>query len=86
VTLKAGDGSVHVDVHDWGLPLTSVGGEFGSLPEPLAALAPDARDVLLTNLGSNGKRLTAEVTVRAAGDGWASGTTSRLCRGANGRG
>jgi N-acetylglutamate synthase-like GNAT family acetyltransferase len=69
VTLEAGDESVQVAVHDWGLPLTSAGGEFGSLPEPLAALAPDARDVLLMNLGSNGKRLTAEVTVRSAGDG-----------------
>jgi GNAT superfamily N-acetyltransferase/anti-sigma regulatory factor (Ser/Thr protein kinase) len=69
VTLEAGDESVQVAVHDWGLPLTSAGGEFGSLPEPLAALAPDARDVLLTNIGSNGKRLTAEVTVRSAGDG-----------------
>jgi len=64
VTLEAGDGSVQVAVHDWGLPLTSAGGEFGSLPDPLAALAPKARDVLLTNLGSNGKRLTAAVAVR----------------------
>jgi N-acetylglutamate synthase-like GNAT family acetyltransferase len=69
VTLEAGDGSVHVAVHDWGLPLTSAGGVFGSLPEPLAALAPDARNVMLVNLGSNGKRLTAEVTVRSGGDG-----------------
>jgi N-acetylglutamate synthase-like GNAT family acetyltransferase/anti-sigma regulatory factor (Ser/Thr protein kinase) len=71
VTLEAGDGSVQVGVHDWGLPLTSAGGQFGSLPEPLAALPPDAHDVLLTNLGSNGKRLTAEVTVGAGGDGGA---------------
>jgi N-acetylglutamate synthase-like GNAT family acetyltransferase len=69
VTLDVGDGSVQIAVHDWGLPLTSAGGEFGSLPEPLAALAPDARDVLLMNLGSNGKRLTAEVTVRSGGEG-----------------
>jgi N-acetylglutamate synthase-like GNAT family acetyltransferase/anti-sigma regulatory factor (Ser/Thr protein kinase) len=69
VTLEVGDGSVQVAVHDWGLPLTSAGGEFGSLPEPLAALAPDARDVLLMNLGSSGKRLTAQVTVRSGGDG-----------------
>jgi N-acetylglutamate synthase-like GNAT family acetyltransferase len=69
VTLEAGNGSVHVAVHDWGLPLTSAGGDFGSLPEPLAALAADARDVLLTNLGSSGKRLTAEVAVRSGGDG-----------------
>jgi hypothetical protein len=71
VTLEAGDGSVHVAVHDWGLPLTSAGGEYGSLPEPLAALAPDAGDVRLTNLGSNGKRLTTEVSVRSGGDGQA---------------
>jgi len=71
VTLEAGDGSVHVAVHDWGLPLTSAGGEFGLLPDPLAALAPDARDVLLTNLGSDGKRLTAEVPIRSRGDGTA---------------
>jgi N-acetylglutamate synthase-like GNAT family acetyltransferase/anti-sigma regulatory factor (Ser/Thr protein kinase) len=69
IALEAGDGSVHVAVHDWGLPLTSAGGEFGSLPEPLAALAPDARDLLLMNLGSSGKRLTAEVTVSSGGDG-----------------
>jgi N-acetylglutamate synthase-like GNAT family acetyltransferase len=71
IALEAGERSVHVAVHDWGLPLTSAGGEFGSLPEPLAALAPDARDVLLMNLGSNGKRLTAEVTVSSGGDGQA---------------
>jgi GNAT superfamily N-acetyltransferase len=69
VTLEAGDGSVQVAVHDWGRPLTSAGGEFGSLPEPLAALPPDAHGVLLTNLGSNGKRLTAGVTVRSGGEG-----------------
>ena len=56
-------------LHDWCRPRTSAGGEFGSLPEPLAALTTDARDVLLTNLGSNGKRLTAEVAVRAGGEG-----------------
>jgi anti-sigma regulatory factor (Ser/Thr protein kinase)/N-acetylglutamate synthase-like GNAT family acetyltransferase len=71
VTLEAGDGSVHVGVHDWGLPLTSAGGEYGSLPEPLAALAPDAGDLRLTNLGSDGKRLTAEVAVRSDGVGHA---------------
>jgi N-acetylglutamate synthase-like GNAT family acetyltransferase/anti-sigma regulatory factor (Ser/Thr protein kinase) len=71
VTLECGDGSVQVAVHDWGLPLTSAGAAFGPLPEPLAALAPDARNVLLMNLGSNGKRLAAEVTVRSGGDGHA---------------
>ena len=63
VTLEAGDGFVHVAVHDWGLPLTSAGGDFGPPPEPLAALAPDAHNVLLVNLGSDGKRLAADVTV-----------------------
>jgi anti-sigma regulatory factor (Ser/Thr protein kinase)/GNAT superfamily N-acetyltransferase len=71
VAVDAGDGCVHVAVHDWGLPLTSAGGEFGPLPEALATLPPDAREVLLTNLGSNGKRLTAEVTVHSDGDGLA---------------
>ena len=71
VTLEAGDGVVHIVVHDWGLPLTSAGGEFGSLPEPLAALSADARNVRLLNLGSDGKRLTAEVSVRSSGDGQA---------------
>lgn len=71
VTLEAGDGSVQVAVHYWGLPLTSAGGQYGSLPEPLAALAPDAGDVRLANLGSDRKRVTAEATVRTGGDGQA---------------
>jgi N-acetylglutamate synthase-like GNAT family acetyltransferase len=68
VTLEAGEDSVAVAVHDWGLPLTSAGGDFGNLPESLAALEPDARKVRLLNLGSEGKRLTAEVLVRSGGD------------------
>ena len=71
VTLESDDGSVQVALHDWGLPLTSAGGDFGPLPESLAALAPDARNVLLINLGSDGKRLAAEVTVRSDDDGQA---------------
>ncbi len=69
VTLEAGDGSVHIAVHDWGLPLMSAGGVFGSLPEALAALPADVHDVVLTNLGSDGKRLTAQLTIQAGGDG-----------------
>jgi N-acetylglutamate synthase-like GNAT family acetyltransferase len=69
VTLEADNGFVRVVVHDWGLPLTSAGGDFGPLPEPLATLASEARSLQLVNLGSGGKRLTAEVTVRARGDG-----------------
>jgi anti-sigma regulatory factor (Ser/Thr protein kinase)/N-acetylglutamate synthase-like GNAT family acetyltransferase len=69
VTLEADADVVHVTVHDWGLPLTSAGGDFGPLPEPLAALAPDARSIELLNLGSDGKRLTADVSARTSGDG-----------------
>ena len=69
VTLEPGDGSVQVTVHDWGLPLTSAGGVFGPLPESLAALGPKVRNVLLMNLGSDGKRLAAEVTVRSSDEG-----------------
>jgi GNAT superfamily N-acetyltransferase/anti-sigma regulatory factor (Ser/Thr protein kinase) len=69
VTLEAGDGFVEVAVHDWGQPLTSVGGEFGPLPEPLAALTSDARNLQLLNLGSAGKRLSAQLDVRSGGDG-----------------
>ena len=69
VTLEADGGLVHVSVHDWGLPLTSAGGDFGRLPDPLAALEPDASNIELLNLGSDGKRLTADVSVRASGEG-----------------
>jgi N-acetylglutamate synthase-like GNAT family acetyltransferase len=61
VTLEADADLVHVFVRDWGLPLASAGGMFGPLPEPLAALAPDAERLLLLNLGSVGKRLAADV-------------------------
>ena len=59
---------VHVTVHDWGLPLTSAGGILGPLPEPLAAIAQDAQNVQLLNLGSGGKRLVADVPVSSSGD------------------
>ena len=66
VTLEAEADVVHVIVHDWGLPLTSAGGMFGPLPESLAALG--AERGLLLNLGSYGKRLTADVPTRSIGD------------------
>jgi len=69
VTLEADEDRVEVSVHDWGLPLTSAGADFGPLPEPLASLPEDARNVQLLNLGSDGKRLTAEVSVRSSVDG-----------------
>jgi N-acetylglutamate synthase-like GNAT family acetyltransferase/anti-sigma regulatory factor (Ser/Thr protein kinase) len=71
VTLEADADVVHVAVHDWGVPLTSSGGEFGPLPEALADVAAHARNVRLLNLGSGGKRLTAEVSARSSGDGHA---------------
>jgi N-acetylglutamate synthase-like GNAT family acetyltransferase/anti-sigma regulatory factor (Ser/Thr protein kinase) len=70
VTLEADADLVHVTVHDWGLPLTSAGSDFGPLPEPLASLVPDARNIELLNLGSDGKRLTADVSARTSGDGY----------------
>jgi anti-sigma regulatory factor (Ser/Thr protein kinase)/GNAT superfamily N-acetyltransferase len=69
VTLEADADVVHVTVHDWGLPTLSAGGVFGPLPEPLAALAPQARSLQLLNFASSGKRLVAEVAVRSSGDG-----------------
>lgn len=69
VTLEADADLVHVTVHDWGLPLTSAGGDFGPLPEPLAALATDAQNIQLLNLGSDGKRLTADVPAPSSGVG-----------------
>jgi N-acetylglutamate synthase-like GNAT family acetyltransferase/anti-sigma regulatory factor (Ser/Thr protein kinase) len=73
VTLEADADLVQVAVHDWGLPLTSAGGVFGPLPEPLAALAPPARGVQLLNLASDGKRLVADVPVRTDGHAHATG-------------
>jgi N-acetylglutamate synthase-like GNAT family acetyltransferase len=71
ITLEADTDLVRVTVHDWGLPLTSAGGDFGPLPEPLAALVPDAQNLQLLNLGSDGKRLTADVSARTSGVGGA---------------
>jgi hypothetical protein len=65
-----------------GLPLTSAGGDFGPLPEPLANLASEARRLELVNLGSEGKRLVAEVAIRAGGER-TRGTTP--CRGGSAR-
>jgi N-acetylglutamate synthase-like GNAT family acetyltransferase/anti-sigma regulatory factor (Ser/Thr protein kinase) len=68
VTLDANDGFVEVVVHDWGLPLKSAGGELGALPAPLAALESSARNMQLLNVGSDGKRLAAEVPVSSHGE------------------
>jgi anti-sigma regulatory factor (Ser/Thr protein kinase) len=73
VTLEADEGLARVIVHDWGLPLTSAGGDLGPLPEPLAPLAAETRSLQLVNLGSAGKRLTAEVGTHASGAGQAAG-------------
>ena len=55
-------------MHDWGLPSLSVGGVFGTLPDPLAELAPHTQSLQLLNFASSGKRLVAEVPVRSSGD------------------
>jgi anti-sigma regulatory factor (Ser/Thr protein kinase)/N-acetylglutamate synthase-like GNAT family acetyltransferase len=69
VTLEADEGFVRVVVQDWGQPLTSAGGDLGPLPEPLATLASETRSLQLVNLGSEGKRLTAEVAAGSSGAG-----------------
>jgi N-acetylglutamate synthase-like GNAT family acetyltransferase len=61
VTLETGDGVTSVDVHDWGLPLISAGGELGPLPPQLASLTADIEDLRLINLGGDGKRLTGQL-------------------------
>ncbi len=66
VTLDAADGFVHVDVHDWGLPLKSAGGDLGPLPPALAAPAETAEDLRLVNLGAEGKRLTGQLRIPTA--------------------
>jgi N-acetylglutamate synthase-like GNAT family acetyltransferase/anti-sigma regulatory factor (Ser/Thr protein kinase) len=66
VTLEATAGVTVIDVRDWGLPLTSAGGTDGPLPAPLAALARDADELRLINLGGDGKRLTAHVRTATA--------------------
>ena len=68
VKLETDADVVHVAVHDWGLPLLSAGGIFGPLPEPLAAIAQEAENVQLLNLGSGGKRLVADVPARSSID------------------
>jgi anti-sigma regulatory factor (Ser/Thr protein kinase) len=85
VTLEADDRLVHVAVHDWGRPLTSAGGDFGPLPEPLALVSTEARNVQLLNLGSDGKRLAAEVPVRSKADGQAGRPHIEAPRGAHPR-
>jgi N-acetylglutamate synthase-like GNAT family acetyltransferase len=69
VTVEAAEGCVYLDVHDWGLPLTSAGGDFGPLPHALAAFSAEAENVQLLNLGADGKRLTARVPVHTASHG-----------------
>jgi N-acetylglutamate synthase-like GNAT family acetyltransferase len=68
VTLEANAGITSIDVHDWGLPLTSAGAEAGPLPAPLAALARETDDIRLINLGGDGKRLTAHLRTATTGD------------------
>jgi len=68
VTLEAEGGVTSIDVHDWGLPLTSAGGEAGPLPAPLASLGSETDDVRLINLGGDGKRLTAQLRTATIAD------------------
>lgn len=58
VTLDAVGRGVHVEVHDWGLPLASSGEHGEGLRPELAALARRADGLRLLNLGADGKRIT----------------------------
>ena len=69
VTVEAAEGLVYVDLHDWGLPLTSAGGDLGPLPSGLEPISAEAESLQLLNLGAEGKRLTARVPVHTAGEG-----------------
>jgi N-acetylglutamate synthase-like GNAT family acetyltransferase len=69
--LEAEDDLVRITVHDWGRPLMSAGADFGPLTERLAELAPETEKIRLLNLGSDGKLLSAEVSVSSSGDGHA---------------
>jgi GNAT superfamily N-acetyltransferase len=68
LTLDLVGTDVRVDVHDWGLPLASAGGELGALPAGLAELAGRAEDLRLLNLGADGKRISFHVGVSHALD------------------
>jgi hypothetical protein len=68
LTLDLAGTDVRVDVHDWGLPLASAGGELGALPPGLAELAGRADDLRLVNLGADGKRISFHVAVSHAVD------------------
>lgn len=59
---------VRVDVHDWGLPLASGGGELGALPPGLAELSTRADDLRLLNLGADGKLISFHIGVSHALD------------------
>ncbi len=68
LTLDLVDRDLHVEVHDWGLPLASAGGGLGELPSELATLAERADDLRLVNLGADGKRVTFRTAVSTALD------------------
>jgi N-acetylglutamate synthase-like GNAT family acetyltransferase len=68
VTLDLVGRDVHVDVHDWGLPLISSGEHGEGLRPDLAALRERADDLRLLNLGQDGKRITFSKHVSSALD------------------
>lgn len=57
LTLDVSDGTIGIDVHDWGRPLAAAGGGAGALPPQLEPLCACADQVRLVNLGADGKRL-----------------------------
>jgi GNAT superfamily N-acetyltransferase len=57
LTLDVVDGTVNVDVHDWGRPLAGATGT-DDLPPGLRAIAEQTEGLRLINLGADGKRLS----------------------------
>ena len=63
VRLEAVLGGVHCQVADYGQPLAAFGGGLGPVPAELADVAATTRDLRLVNLGGEGKRLYATISV-----------------------
>jgi N-acetylglutamate synthase-like GNAT family acetyltransferase len=55
LTLELEKRAVRVQVHDWGRPVATAGGEFGAVPPALSDAVEGAVDVRIVNLGREGK-------------------------------
>jgi N-acetylglutamate synthase-like GNAT family acetyltransferase len=55
LTLELEKRAIRVQVHDWGRPVATAGGEFGAVPAALSDAVAGAVDVRIVNLGREGK-------------------------------